>query len=128
MGRYLPILSVVRRKAGSLIPIEAEILEEALRLRRSGDERFHGFQIAKGLGDRDDTTTLTAHGTLYKALGRLESAGLLTSDWEDPEIAGAAGRPRRRLYEVTGAAERALAIHHAQAPRPTLGRAGLDPA
>ena len=118
----------MRRKVGTLIPIEAEILNEALRLRRSGEQRFHGFQIAKRLGDADGTTTLTSHGTLYKALGRLESAGLLTSDWEDPELASAAGRPRRRLYEITGAAERALAAHQAQAAKPALGRVGLDPA
>ena len=43
---------------------------------------------------------LTAHGTLYKALGRLEERGLLTSAWED--AAAAEGRPRRRLYELTG--------------------------
>ena len=55
--------------------------------------------------------SLTAHGTLYKALGRLEEFGLLASRWED--AAAAEGRPRRRLYELTGqgaqAAERALA-------------------
>ncbi|MES1170317.1 MAG: helix-turn-helix transcriptional regulator [Leifsonia sp.] len=118
----------MRRKAGTLIPIEAEILTEALRLRRSGEDRFHGFQIAKHLAEGGGSTTLTAHGTLYKALGRLESAGLLTSDWEDPELANEAGRPRRRLYEVTGATERALAVHNAQAAQPTLGRVGLDPA
>lgn len=54
---------------------------------------------------------LTAHGTLYKALGRLEEFGLLTSRWED--AATAEGRPRRRLYELTSqgaeAAEHVLA-------------------
>ena len=43
---------------------------------------------------------LTGHGTLYKALGRLEEFGLLASRWEDAEAAE--GRPRRRLYELTG--------------------------
>jgi PadR family transcriptional regulator PadR len=118
----------VRRKAGILIPIEAEILEAALRLRRTGEERFHGFLIAKLLGQGDGSGALTAHGTLYKALGRLEAAGLLTSDWEAPELASAAGRPRRRLYEITGATERALAVHRAQGPHTALGRLGLDPA
>ena len=55
--------------------------------------------------------SLTAHGTLYKALARLEDLGLLTSRWED--VAATEGRPRRRLYELTGhgvhAAERARA-------------------
>ena len=44
---------------------------------------------------------MTAHGTLYKALSRLEAFGLLTSRWEDAAEA-AEGRPRRRLYELTG--------------------------
>ena len=40
-------------------------------------------------------------GTIYPALARLERAGWLASRWEtvDPH---AAGRPRRRLYELTG--------------------------
>lgn len=118
----------MRRKAGVLIPIEAEILDAALRLRRKGEERFHGFLIAKQIAEGDETARLTSHGTLYKALGRLESAGLLTSDWEAPELATAAGRPRRRLYEITGAAERALAVHRAQASPLRYGRLGLDPA
>ena len=52
---------------------------------------------------------LTAHGTLYKALGRLAEAGLLEARWEDAETAEAEGRPRRRLYRVTGAGASALA-------------------
>ncbi|MDP3207624.1 MAG: helix-turn-helix transcriptional regulator [Rhodoglobus sp.] len=116
----------MRRKAGSLISIEAEILEAALRLRRSGEDRFHGFLIAKQLEHGAAAGTLTAHGTLYKALGRLETAGLLESNWEDPEIAAAAGRPRRRLYEITGSAERALAVHRAQTASSSVGQLGLD--
>ena len=52
---------------------------------------------------------LTAHGTLYKALGRLADAGLLEYRWEDAEPALAEGRPRRRLYQITSAGQRALA-------------------
>jgi PadR family transcriptional regulator, regulatory protein PadR len=63
---------------------------------------------------------------LYKALQRLEEAGLLASQWEDPDIAVAEGRPRRRLYEVTGAGERALAAWQARHGR-VSGRPGLEP-
>ena len=40
-------------------------------------------------------------GTLYPLLSRLEEAGLLSSKWEDvsPQEVG---RPRRRLYDMTG--------------------------
>jgi DNA-binding PadR family transcriptional regulator len=100
-----------RRKAGSLLPLETEILETALSLRRSGHGVFHGFGLAHSMREQSGSRALTAHGTLYKALGRLEELGLLTSRWEDPSLAE--GRPRRRLYELTGegarAAERARA-------------------
>ncbi len=78
---------------------------------RSGQATFHGFGLAQTLREQSGSRSLTAHGTLYKALSRLEEFGLLTSGWEDaPAVEG---RPRRRLYELTsrGAdlAERALA-------------------
>jgi PadR family transcriptional regulator len=54
-----------------------------------------------------------AHGTLHRALGRLERAGLLESQWDDADVAAAADRPRRRLYVVTLAGARAVAEAHA---------------
>lgn len=43
-------------------------------------------------------------GTLYRSLMRMEDAGWLESAWEDidPSVAG---RPPRRLYRLTPAAE-----------------------
>jgi PadR family transcriptional regulator PadR len=89
------------------LPIEVSILEAGLRLRAEGRDRFHGFLVAKEMRDSDAARRLTAHGTLYKALDRMERAGLLESEWEDPSIAADEGRPRRRLYRVTGVGERA---------------------
>ena len=94
-----------RRKAGTLLPLETEILGAALSMRRSGEASFHGFGLAQRMREHSGSRSLTGHGTLYKALGRLEEFGLLTSRWED--AAAAEGRPRRRLYELTGAGERA---------------------
>jgi PadR family transcriptional regulator, regulatory protein PadR len=109
-----------RRKPGVLLPLEAEILEVALSLRRSGQPTFHGFGLAQSMREQRGSRSLTAHGTLYKALSRLEEFGLLTSRWEDA-AAAAEGRPRRRLYELSGegarVAERTLA-EKAIAPRP----------
>lgn len=117
----------MRRRPGSLLPLEAAILDAALRLHRSGEDRFHGFGIAKVIADGNETGALTSHGTLYKALGRLEAAGLLTSDWEDADLATEQGRPRRRLYRVTGATAVALAEHRQTIPRSTpLGRAAWE--
>ncbi len=100
-----------RRRAGALLPLENEILGVALVMARAGQATFHGFGLAQAMRERSASRSLTAHGTLYKALGRLEDFGLLASRWED--AASAEGRPRRRLYELTArgvhAAEQALA-------------------
>jgi DNA-binding PadR family transcriptional regulator len=88
-----------RRKPGTLLPLETEILETALSLLRSGHATFHGFGLARTMREQTGSRSLTGHGTLYKALSRLEEFGLLTSRWED--AAAAEGRPRRRLYELT---------------------------
>jgi DNA-binding PadR family transcriptional regulator len=116
----------MRRKPGTLLPIEVDILEAGLQLRRGDRSRFHGFQLAKQIADHAGPRPLTAHGTLYKALQRLEEAGLLSSQWEDPTIAAAEGRPRRRLYEVTGAGERAFASWQTKSTQ-TPTRPRLEP-
>jgi DNA-binding PadR family transcriptional regulator len=104
MGSYLPILAEVRRKADTLLPLEASILSAGLEL-----GEFHGYSLARAIQEREAARRLTAHGTLYKALGRMETAGLLMSRWESADGAAAEGRPRRRLYEVTAAGAGALA-------------------
>ena len=104
---------VVRRKPGALVPLEISILELAC----SRSERFHGFELAKALADVAGSKALTAHGTLYKALGRLADAGLLDAEWEDPEVALAEGRPRRRLYRITGEGARRIAAQQRREPR-----------
>jgi PadR family transcriptional regulator PadR len=92
-----------RRKPGTLLPLEVEILQTALSLRDAG--AFHGFGLAQAMREKAGSRSLTAHGTLYKALGRLEEFGLLASQWEDADAAE--GRPRRRLYELTAAGAQA---------------------
>ncbi len=109
------------------MPIELDILEVGLEMRRRGEHEFHGFAIAKEIQDREGARRLTAHGTLYKALGRLEQSGLLESRWEDPQLAATEQRPRRRLYSVTGAAERTYAQVQIRARRETaLARPRLE--
>ena len=113
----------MRRKPGAVLPLEAAILATGVELSTSGTSRFHGFLLAKHLRDAEGAKLLTAHGTLYKALGRMEKAGLLASEWEDPDAAAEEGRPRRRLYEITAAGRSALA----EAARRGDGVIGLDP-
>ena len=99
----------MRKKPGALIPIEVSILETAVELRTKGVTDFHGFMIARQLKEREDARLLTAYGTLYRALERLQKAGLLESEWEDPALAAEEGRPRRRLYRITAAGQAAVA-------------------
>lgn len=111
------------------MPLETEILEAALSMLRSGQESFHGFGLARRMREQSGSRALTGHGTLYKALSRLEQFGLLVSRWED--AAGTEGRPRRRLYELTGqgarVAEQALA-HHADQATGRAPRVASEPA
>lgn len=93
----------MRRKPGELIPIERSILAAAVRLSSRGVEEFHGFRLAKEVRDREGARRLTAQGTLYRALARLEEQGILQSAWEDPAVAAEEHRPRRKLYSLTGA-------------------------
>jgi PadR family transcriptional regulator, regulatory protein PadR len=118
----------MRRKPGTLLPLELDILDAGVALRRGGAPEFHGFQLAKQVagGGPAGPRALTGHGTLYKALQRLEAAGLLASRWEDAGLAAAEGRPRRRLYEVTGAGVLALAAARTRQPDPAP-RPGLEP-
>jgi len=98
----------MRRKAGSLISIEILILKAGAAIKTRSDLGFHGFMIAKEIKEGEGAGLLTTHGTLYKALGRMEKAGLLESVWEDPLIAAEEGLPRRRSYNLTSAGEPAL--------------------
>jgi DNA-binding PadR family transcriptional regulator len=93
-----------RRRQGVLLELEVGILAVCSETGASG---VHGFAIAKTLVDRGDTRSLTATGTLYRALHRLEAAGLIESWWEAPDAAGE-GRPPRRCYRITGAGSAAL--------------------
>jgi PadR family transcriptional regulator, regulatory protein PadR len=93
----------MRRRPGTLLPLELAICAAAADLRRDGTAEFHGYQIAKHVGDAAASRILTGYGTLYRALARLESMGLLVSQWEDPAIPARENRPGRRLYTLTGA-------------------------
>ena len=113
----------MRRKAGFLIPIEVAILEAAVALRETGQSEVHGYELAKVVRDIREATRLTAYGTLYKALSRLEREGFLASRWEDPNQAAADGRPRRRFYRLTLEGEGALAEARASSPATRTTRA-----
>jgi PadR family transcriptional regulator, regulatory protein PadR len=116
----------VRRKPGGLVQLEVAICTCVADLRARGVPECHGYAIARALGDESGGRLLTAYGTLYRALGRLEQMGLLRSHWEDPAIAARESRPGRRLYTLTAAGEAAVREMRAAAtergPRRLRGR------
>lgn len=114
-----------RRKAGALLPLESRILEAALATLRSGQGSFHGFGLAERLRADGETRSLTAHGTLYKALGRLEEFGFLGSTWEDAAVPG---RPRRRLYALTANGIRIAEGLQESTAAPSSRRVAVEPA
>ena len=103
-----------RRKQGSLLPLEVNILEVANDA-GSKDELLYGFALASALSTNDGKS-LASHGTLYKALGRLSEAGFLEAEWEDPASAETEHRPRRRFYRITANGKTALIAARAGAP------------
>jgi PadR family transcriptional regulator, regulatory protein PadR len=91
-------------------------------LKTIADGVRYGFDIM-------DATALPS-GSVYPILSRLEDAGYVRSRWEKEDTAHRAGRPARRLYQITAKGSRALteAIEHyrtlggllpARAPRPS---------
>ena len=63
----------------------------------------HGYRIIRRLAEASDGALELPEGTLYPALHRLESKGLLESSWST------VGGRRRRVYSLTLAGERSLA-------------------
>ena len=108
----------MKRKPGKLLSIEIAILSSSVSLLRAGLGEFYGYAIAKEIHGQGEARQLTAHGTLYRALERLEKAGLLSCRWVDPELAASEERPRRRLYRITAAGERAEADARLSATEP----------
>ena len=93
----------------------------ALILSAAAGGARHGFDIMDATG--------LASGTVYPALRRLETDGFVRSRWEPASAALAAGRPRRRIYQITGDGLALLpAAREKLASLPTLmGGKLLDP-
>jgi len=120
--------SMPRRKAGTLLPLELRVLEIA-REAQSDRKPLYGFALASALSG-DGGKSLTGHGTLYKALARMADAGLLETEWENPDIAETERRPRRRLYRISSKGIAALSAAHtapATTPRPLVTLRPVQP-
>ena len=65
-------------------------------------ESLHGYAVIEALKARSGGDLALPEGTVYPALHRLESDGLLQSEWST-----ASGR-RRRVYSITRRGEKEL--------------------
>jgi DNA-binding PadR family transcriptional regulator len=68
----------------------------------------HGYEVITELKRRSDGEFDMAEGTVYPSLHKLESQGLVSSEWE------VVGGRRRRTYRLTGSGRAALAREHAE--------------
>jgi len=118
----------MRRKPGTLLRLELAVCVAALDLADGGVAEFHGYDLARRLADAAERRRLTAYGTLYRTLVRLEDMGLLASHWEDPAIPARENRPGRRLYAITDAGEAAVRAARATAAPPSPLGERLAPA
>jgi PadR family transcriptional regulator PadR len=76
---------------------------ELLLLSALQSEPLHGYGVIDHVRRRSAGRFDYPEGTVYPALHRLEAEGLLRSRWREID-----GR-RRRVYEITGSGEKALA-------------------
>ena len=98
-----------KRVPNTLFPIEKSILVVMVDRELQMRPGIHGYDLAKELAQRENRSRLAGHGTIYRALSRLDEAGLITGVWEAVDPEAKPGRPRRRLYRVTTAGAQALA-------------------
>lgn len=81
-------------------------------------DEWYGLELSKACQIKS--------GTLYPILARLEHSGWLTSSWEDIDPS-MAGRPRRRLYRLTGlGADTARAVVDEQLARLSPGQPSVQ--
>jgi PadR family transcriptional regulator PadR len=104
----------MNRRKDELIQIEVDVLAAVLALQKRGIGECHGFLIGKTLETDGGAGSLVGHGTLYKALARLEERQFLRSRWEGNAPKDRPRGPRRRLYKITGSGQRALSAAIAQ--------------
>jgi len=69
---------------------------EALVLKTLSHGPLHGYAIARWIEERTNAALQIEEGSLYPALYRLESRGLLASEWGTSEL----GR-RAKFYSLT---------------------------
>jgi DNA-binding PadR family transcriptional regulator len=78
---------------------------EGMLLAVLDENPLHGYAVLEALRTDSAGSIDLPSGTVYPALHRLETAGLVTSSW------AAVGGRQRRIYRLTPAGKRALGEH-----------------
>lgn len=78
---------------------------KALILAVLAEQELHGYEILKQIKVKSSDTLNFGEGKLYPALHKLESEGLISSNWETQE-----GKPDRKIYRLTPAGTKELDI------------------
>lgn len=87
-------------------PFDREIKRgtlELLLLRLVKDKRSYGYELVTDLHERSGGWIDLKEGTLYPVLYRLEDAGLIAAEWDQP----ARGVPRK-YYKITAKGRKRL--------------------
>lgn len=79
---------------------------EALALSALSRGDAHGFEILRRLQEAGSGALSLKEGSLYPALYRLETAGMVKAVWEDSSTPRRG--PRRRVYRLTAKGRRRL--------------------
>jgi hypothetical protein len=101
------------RNNEELTPLQHALLQTIERLRAGGIPEIHAYGLTKVLEDSQGERRWIGYGSQYRAMAELADRGFVSGRWEDASLAEAEKRPRRRLYAITPAGQRALT----QAPR-----------
>ncbi len=126
----------MKRYVGMMLGIERTILRVMGEHAESKPHGIYGYELADLLRQETSTSptetaepdSLRANGTVYKILYRLGCVGAVTSHWEEPEVALAEGRPRRRYYVLTeNGLARAANLERTHRKRLRLGLPETDP-
>jgi DNA-binding HxlR family transcriptional regulator len=84
----------MRRKPGNLLPGEADVLRYAA----NNQAGFYGWQLSSQL-------PTVPRATVYRTLSRLQSSGLLVSEWQPSSTPGV---PMRHVYKLTDLGQQAI--------------------
>lgn len=80
---------------GSIVPIVLSLLKS---------QEMYGYEMVREVNARSGGALEWREGTLYPALHRMETAGLITSDWREGKETG---KPRK-YYALTAKGRREL--------------------